>query len=404
MAALRHLGIIKLQTMNGKVGPVSQELQNIIADTPLYFAFPDGVFHYVCAECTALCCKGHGFGGSLQKEIRSLFVLYPQIENMALKRQGDYIEFVTSSSGCLLLDSDNWCRIEKEHGKAAKPSICTLFPFNSFMQIGKAIAVRPHFLCPLRIQVPAQPGQAEGTHSALEINIRNSPIISQEFMSTRKPRFGLDSSINVDSLLMREVSFRDSCSSALGRSSFAEVLRGASTDPAALDNSVTRAAQVLGLTASFGAQPRDSVDDLLIALAPPLRLEMLHLSSEAILRALSLGGLLFREAVSFAGAPLTPQGAHMILTSFAPGLRLLAHGDEPLDLPVNANMKAPPFGDADLIFAAFLAMREARGPAGVLGALEKAIKPSFTVSDRSVLINQLGAEIEEAYKKRRKKR
>jgi hypothetical protein len=404
VAALRHVRVMKPHIKNGKAGPMAQEPRNKTADTEFYFAFPDGVFHYVCAECTALCCKGHGFGGSLQNELRPLFVLYPQIQSMATKRQGDFIEFATSSSGCLLLDSDNWCRIEKEHGKAAKPSVCTLFPFNSFMQIGKAIAIKPHFLCPLRIQVPARPGEVEGTHSALEINIRSSPIINPEFMSSRKPPFGLYSSMGVDSLLMREVSFRDSCSSALGRSSFAEVLRGASADPAALDDSVARAAQVMGLTVPSRPQPRDSVDDLLIAIAPPIRLDMLHLSSEAILRALSLGGLLFREAVSFAGAQLTPQAAHTILSTFAPGLRLIAHGDEPLDLPASAKVNAPPFGDADLIFAAFLTMREARGPAGVLGALEKAIKPSMTVSDRSVLINQIGAEIDEAYKKRRKKR
>ena len=56
-----------------------------------------------------------------------------------------------------------------------------------------------------------------------------------------------------------------------------------------------------------------------------------------------------------------------------------------------------------MIFAAFLAMRDARGSGGVLNALEKSIKPAFTVSDRAILINQMGAEIEEIYKKRRKK-
>ena len=384
--------------MNRKVCAVTQNLSN----ETLYFAFPDGVFNYVCAECTALCCKGHGFGGSLEKEFRPLFVLYPQIESMAIQRQGDYVEFATPTSGCVLLDSDNWCRIEKEHGKAAKPSICNLFPFNGFMQVGKAIAVRPHFLCPLRIEVPARPGYVQGTHATLETSIRNSPIINSEFMSSHKPPLGMNPSVKADSALEREANFRDICSLGLGQNSFAEVLRKASTDPDALDRFVIRAAQVLGLTVQ--RYPRDSVDDLLIALASPLRLEMLHLSSEAILRALALGEIIFRQAHSLSRIPLTPQGAYGILTRFGPTLRLLAHGDEPVELPDKAKVVSPQFGDADLIFAAFLAIRDARGSGGVLNALEKSIRPSFTVSDRAILINQIGVEIEEVYKKRHKKR
>ena len=42
----------------------------------LFFAFPDGVYHYVCAECTALCCRGQGFGGSLEREMRTLLQIY----------------------------------------------------------------------------------------------------------------------------------------------------------------------------------------------------------------------------------------------------------------------------------------------------------------------------------------
>jgi hypothetical protein len=403
VAALRHVGVMKPHTMNGKVDPVSQELRTKIADTPLYFAFPDGVFHYVCAECTALCCKGHGFGGSLENELRPLFVLYPQIESMAIARQGDFIEFATPSSGCVLLDTDNWCRIEKEHSKAAKPSICNLFPFNNFMQIGKAIAVRPHFLCPLRVQIPARPGQVEGTHSVIERSIRSSPMVNSHFMSTRKPPLGLHSSANASSVLAREISFRDSCSSALGRSTFAEILRSTSADPCEFDRFVLRAVQVLGLPVPSQLPPRDSADDLLLALAPPLRLEMLHLSSEAILRALAVGEIIFRRAIALSAAPLSPQGAHTILTRFGPAIRLLACGDEPLDVPRNAKLKAPQFGDPELIFAAFLAMQDARGSCGVLGALEKAIKPSLTVSDRSVLINQIGIEVEDIYKRGKKR-
>ena len=39
-------------------------MKAVINDQPeIFFAFPDGVFHHVCAECTALCCRGQGFAG-----------------------------------------------------------------------------------------------------------------------------------------------------------------------------------------------------------------------------------------------------------------------------------------------------------------------------------------------------
>ncbi len=87
----------------------------------LYFAFPDGVLHYVCAECTALCCKGHGFGGSLERHMRSLFVLYPALESTVISRKADIVELSTPPTGCHFLEPDNHCGIETRHGKSAKP-------------------------------------------------------------------------------------------------------------------------------------------------------------------------------------------------------------------------------------------------------------------------------------------
>ena len=129
----------------------------------LFFAFVDGAYDYVCAECTALCCKGHGFGGSLKRKCVRSSSAYPQLETMALSRNGDQITFATTAGGCIMLDTDNFCRIEKELGKDKKPNICNLFPFNSFTQVGKTIVVLPHFLCPLRASVagPARTGSGD---------------------------------------------------------------------------------------------------------------------------------------------------------------------------------------------------------------------------------------------------
>src|SRR5262244_2113350 len=138
------------------------------ASAELYMAFPDGVFHYVCAECNALCCRGDGFGGSLEKEFKPLFRIYPALESLVTFRKGDDIHLSNPRGRCIMLDDDRLCRIEKEHGKQIKPAVCTLFPFNSFVRIGNDVAITPHFLCPLRVQVPARPNEVEGTHAKIE--------------------------------------------------------------------------------------------------------------------------------------------------------------------------------------------------------------------------------------------
>src|SRR5687768_9293505 len=54
-------------TLLGFMTTATNELNDI------FFAFPDGVFHHVCAECTALCCRGQGFAGSLKREMNFIF-------------------------------------------------------------------------------------------------------------------------------------------------------------------------------------------------------------------------------------------------------------------------------------------------------------------------------------------
>jgi Fe-S-cluster containining protein len=93
-------------------------------------AFPDGVFDYVCAECNALCCRGHGFAGSIEQEVGQLFTLYPELESTVTERRADIVSFANVDVGCQLLDGDKLCRIEKEHGYDLKPGVCRTFLFN----------------------------------------------------------------------------------------------------------------------------------------------------------------------------------------------------------------------------------------------------------------------------------
>ena len=172
---------------------------------PLYFAFPDGAYHYVCAECTALCCRGQGFAGSLQREMRQLLTIYPALGSAATSRQGDIITFATPSGRCHFLDGDNLCRIEKEHGKALKPGVCGLFPFNVFTRIGDVVAISPHFMCPLRLQIPARPGRVEGTHARIETAVRESALLDRAYVEAHMVPSRLHPALDADSVLEREI-------------------------------------------------------------------------------------------------------------------------------------------------------------------------------------------------------
>lgn len=371
--------------------------------TLLYMAFPDGVFQYVCAECTALCCRGDGFAGSLKREMPVLLTLYPALGSAVVSRQGSRLTFFTPAGRCFFLDEDNLCRIEKDHGKALKPGICSLFPFNGFTRIGKVVAVSPHFLCPIRLQVPARPDYVEGTHSAIEASVRASGLLDDGYVDAYMHSVGLHASVDADAVVNREVSFRDACSRSLEQRSFYDALREESTDPPMLDASTRRASRLMGLEGIHSTQERDHVDDLLLALAPSNRLSLLHMSSEAILRALAIGEIVLRRVMSLSSLQMSPQGANSILTNMRSAIRLLARGDEPIELAGNPNPKSPPFGDPNMSFAAFTALRRIGDGMGVLDALEKAIKPDMTIPDRSALLVQLGSQLDHTRLKRPKK-
>lgn len=367
----------------------------------LYLAFPDGVFHYACAECNAFCCRGYGFAGSLEREMRPLFDRYPEVEGMASKRVGDLVFFSTPASGCILLGGDNRCRIEKELGKAAKPSICRLFPFNSFTRIGKTVVVSPHFLCPLRVQVPARPGEVEGTHSRVESAVRESGILDKFYIDQNVPRLALHPSNDAASVLRREIRFRDGCSRAIGERSFRDMLELESEDTDGLYVFVERAARVMGLKPAGRSEARDRLDDVLLALAPAFRLELLSLSTEDILRALALGELVVRQLMAISGDPVNPKGVFSVLQNNGPALRLLSRDCESFMRIKPARLKAPPFGDAELTFAAFATLRGLGSSMDPLSTLESALGPSLTASDRVILLTQLGQQVDGALLGRR---
>lgn len=370
---------------------------------PLYFAFPDGVFHYVCAECTALCCRGQGFAGSLGREMGRLLTLYPKLGNAVVGRRGEILHVATPMGRCHFLDGDDLCRIEKEHGRASKPGICMLFPFNSFSLIGRTVVVSPHFLCPLRVQVPPRPGDVEGTHASLEPLVRESGLVSDAHVKMSMKAARLHPSEGARSVLAREIAFRDRCGAAIGVGSFAECVRAAASDPAMLDQRIARAAALLGLVVPAGPVERDGTDDILLAIAPTVRLNFLRLPAVGILLSLALAELLVRRVTTLSPAAPTPQGVFGIVGSVMPALHLLGCSDVPVETSQRGRPKAPPFGDPAMVFAGYRVLRGVARHDGILDALEAGMARLSSVADRSAFLIEMGTMIGPSLKPKRTK-
>jgi len=362
-----------------------------------FFAFPDGVFHHVCAECTALCCRGQGFAGSLKREMNFVFRNYPPLASLVTEREGDIVTVATPTGRCFFLRNDNLCQIELDHGRARKPGICLLFPFNDFSRIGNTLVVAPHFMCPLRLNLPAAPGKVEGTHANVAKAIKETnlgePDYVRGFVGTAK----LPSRKTASQVLEREREFCNRCTESLGKSRFRDVLAASSEDPSALWSFRKRVAKLLGWSVPAQPETRDALDDILIASAPAYRVESLYLSDEALLRFLTLSELLVRRVFSMSiGAP-TLQGVYGIIEDMRPALRLLAWGDAKPPLK-KVSLKSPEFGDTSLVDSAqkFLNWLPVKG---VLPALEKALPPKFSTADRIVVIRQSADTVDPAIRR-----
>jgi hypothetical protein len=353
-------------------------------------AFPDGALHYVCAECNGYCCKGFGFGGSAE-ELNRVYELYPEVAPLATDRDGSWVSLMTVSTGCVLLDTDNFCRIEKEHDKSLKPSLCNVFPFNGFFQFGDVVAVSPHSLCPMRLQVPPRPGEVHGTHADVERGINES--VFWDVWNSSIPKLRFHPSRPAEIALGQEEAFRDACTKALGLKSFGQVLLDASADAPALRAVRDRLVRLLGTGRDAWPEGRETVDDLLIALAPSLRLQFTRLDTESILRALMVGEIAVRNVASIVRNPLTLKAVYEMLLGYSMVMHLLGHGDEPIESAGSADRKSPKYDDPAMVFTTYVALKDLGGGAGVLPALERAIPESMPVGDRWALLQKIGARM-----------
>jgi Fe-S-cluster containining protein len=115
----------------------------------LYFTFLDGSLGYDCIRCGARCCHGLGFGVG-RSELVQLLRKRPVLAPFVQPAGAHAVALDLTEEGCWFLAPDGRCGIEVEEGRAAKPSVCKLFPFNRVYRIGAVTAVEPHLLmCPI---------------------------------------------------------------------------------------------------------------------------------------------------------------------------------------------------------------------------------------------------------------
>src|SRR5262245_38962519 len=288
---------------------------------PLFFAFPDGVLNYVCAECDALCCRGQGLGGSLNREMGFLLKEYPALSTMASLRQRDLVDIHTPAGCCYFLRPDNLCQIETEHGRARKPGVCLIFPFNRFHMLAGTVVISPHFMCPLRVEVPARPGDVTGTHAVIEATIIESAMLDAKYADWYVRPLKLARKQNDKQMLARETAFRNDCAAALARDQFLDFLEQHSEDRKELGRSVRRASQLMAWGTLPKSSQRDTMDDVLLTLASTLRIELLDLPSEQILTALALAERLVHRVFQLSIVPPKPQAVWSVINQSLPLLR-----------------------------------------------------------------------------------
>ncbi|HET9943323.1 MAG TPA: hypothetical protein VFR05_08280 [Terriglobia bacterium] len=326
-----------------------------------------------------------------------VFRNYPPLASLVTEREGDIVTVATPAGRCFFLRNDNLCQIEIEHGRARKPGICLLFPFNDFSRIGNTLVVSPHFMCPLRLNLPAAPGKVEGTHESVAKAIKETNLGEADYVRGFVGTAKLPAGKTATQVLDREREFRDQCGQALGSARFRDVLEEASDDPSALWAFRKRVAKLLSWNVPLQTESRDLIDDILIASASAYRVESLYLSDEAILRYLTLSELLARRVYAMSiGAP-TLQGVYGVIEDMRPALRLLAWGDAKPPLK-KVSLKSPEFGDSNLVDSAqkFLNWLPVKG---VLPALEKALSPKFSPADRIVVVRQSADTVDPAIRK-----
>jgi hypothetical protein len=165
----------------------------------VYFTFLDGAIGYDCVSCGSRCCHGLGFA-MRQDELIPFLGKAPKIAPfLQLREHGaDAFDLI---DGCWLLEPDGRCGLEVKDGRAAKPSVCRLFPLYTRL-IGAELVVDLRLLyCPIQDAATLGPGAAVLRHeeAAAEIEELARPFAKPIAVAPGSP----------DDLLGREAKIRD---------------------------------------------------------------------------------------------------------------------------------------------------------------------------------------------------
>ncbi len=349
-----------------------------------YFAFPDRAYHYDCTQCDALCCRGHGIG-TAARETPALLARYPALALTAAKHGREGSNFMNPAGSCFFLTEKNLCQVEVEHGRDAKPGVCVVFPFNDFSRIGDIVVVRPHFLCPLRLR----PGEGVGRHADIEKQLLETGVVHR---ALRQPGPEL-SPERARETVAREESFRDKCGAAIGTMSFDELLECEADDRESLRRWRSQAARLWGI--SLESTPRDYLDDILLALAPVLRIRMVLASERRRLRILYLASAYVRAVARISSRPLTLQGTHHMIVNVLGVLRLFAYGNVSLRLPAAEAEPGVEFQNPQLTLAFFQILEELSDGRRLFDALDRAAPGGMSGIERNIFFLQLAQRIRE---------
>ena len=124
----------------------------------VYFAYRDGALGFACARCDKRCCNRQW---TVEHARDQTLTRHPSLALFARASATSPGLRVVELFGerCVFLDGGGLCSIHREHGRAAKPLACRLFPAAELYRLGRidTIAVLPQAdHCPL--EVAADPG------------------------------------------------------------------------------------------------------------------------------------------------------------------------------------------------------------------------------------------------------
>ena len=326
----------------------------------VYFTWPDSVFTYDCASCGA-CCRGLGIGlDAAGGQLARLVELYPELAGF-VRRRGAAVTAFNPRGRCWFLAGDGLCRIERDHGRLAKPASCSLFPFNRVFRLGSTMVVDFNsVICPL-----ASAGGGAVTHAAVLADIdqvADPAVIGTPLAADDAEREGLE-------LVAREQAIATACfAAAAAADPTVEAGWAAQADPGGLG---AAQAGIGSACATLLGEPWRGLTGVSLAtalwLTPSLRFNELYGPRTYVARA-ELVGLLPRlwlawlhflaAGTALAGRDLTMQESTSIWAEQLPLCYLMARWHEkcvlapgPVELPgagVDPSGVVRSFGEAGL--------------------------------------------------------